>query len=313
MKIGFVMDPLDPINIDADTTFAIMHAALQRGHEIYHILLQDLAIEHDRAIARMHPCTVRRTHGDHYSMQEAVEWPLDALDVIFMRTDPPFDTDYLHATHILDLASAHGTLVLNNPRGLMAANEKLYALNFPDVIPTTLVTRQIPHIKSFVTQMGGKCIIKPIDGHGGEGIFMLRDDDRNLNAILETCTKHGTELVMCQRYIPEARFGDKRILLLHGEPLGALLRIPRDDDHRGNIHVGGSVAAATLTPRDLEIIASVRSKLVEDGLEFVGIDVLGTYLTEVNVTSPTGIQEMSRLDGVDYSDRVIAHMEHMRS
>ena len=191
----------------------------------------------------------------------------------------------------------------------MAANEKLYALRFPDVMPRTLVTRSAARIKEFLSELGGRCILKPIDGHGGAGIFMLEEGDRNVNAIIEVSTREGRDAVMCQAYVPEARDGDKRILLLDGEPLGAILRVPQEDDNRGNIHVGGTVARGELTERDRAIIAAVAPSLREDGLHFVGIDVLGDYLTEINVTSPTGIQEMTRLDGVDYPDRVIEWAE----
>ena len=313
MKIGFVMDPIEQVNIDADTTFAFMFAAAQRGHEIYYIPMQSIRVQARRVHALTTRCTVHREAHRHYEPLEASSWqPMGELDVVFMRKDPPFDVAYLHATHYLQLVEQEGTLVVNKPRGLQLANEKLFALNFPDALPQTIVSAQADHILDFVEQVGGKAILKPIDGHGGSGIFMLESQDRNNNAIIETMTRDGSEKVMCQAYIPAARKGDKRIILLDGVPLGGILRVPQEHDHRGNIHVGGTVERAELTPRDLEICAMVGPRLREEGLWFVGLDVIGDFLTEINVTSPTGIQEMSRLNGVDGAGEVIAWAESMR-
>jgi glutathione synthase len=306
MKMGFIMDPIELLNINADTTFALMLAAQEAGHELYYIKMQELEAHTSRVYAPMARCAVRRVAGDHYTLEAWEVTALDALDVVWMRKDPPFDLHYLHAVQLLDLVEQRGVLVVNRPRGLERANEKLYTLQFEDYTPQTLITRSKKSILQFLHDMGGKCILKPVDGHGGAGVMMLDVADRNLHAIIEVSSRDGAEQVICQRYVPEARAGDKRILLLNGEPLGAILRIPREDDNRGNIHVGGRVAQATLTARDREIAAAVGERLREDGLWFVGIDVLGDYLTEVNVTSPTGIQEMSRLDGVDYAARTIA-------
>ncbi len=314
MKIGFVMNPLAQVNIHADTTFALMDAAQKRGHALFTIdHLDAMAYEAGAPHAHMVPVTVQRVEGDHFNASAPSYGPMTQLDAVFMRTDPPFDITYLHATHYLSLLEAQGTLVLNRPRGLQGANEKLYTLNFPSLMPTTIVTRDRDRIRRFMVEQGGRCIVKPVDGHGGSGIFLVQEGDRNLNAILEVATGEGREQVMCQRYVPEARQGDKRILMLDGEPLGAILRVPREDDNRGNIHVGGTVQAGSLTARDREICALVGPKLREDGLFFVGLDVLGDYLTEVNVTSPTGIQEMSRLNGEDYADQVIAWIEAKRA
>lgn len=313
MKIGFVMDPIEQVNINADTTFAFMVAAAQRGHEIYYIPMQSLRVQSGRVHALLTPCAVRREVGRHYEPLAASSWePLGDMDVVFMRKDPPFDVAYLHATHYLQLVEQEGTLVVNKPRGLQLANEKLFALNFPDALPQTIVSAQADHILDFVSQVGGRAILKPIDGHGGEGIFMLESGNRNNNAIVETMTRSGREQVMCQAYIPEARAGDKRIIMLDGIALGGIMRVPQENDHRGNIHVGGTVQRADLTPRDMEICAMVGPRLREEGLWFVGLDVIGEYLTEINVTSPTGIQEMSRLNDVDGAGEVIAWAETMR-
>ncbi len=312
MRVAFVMDPIERVNVDADTSFALMLAAQERGHEVYHVAPEALEARGEQAWATWQRVELRRVQGDHATIGEPERVNLGEVDAVFVRTDPPFDVEYLHAAHLLELAQRAGATVLNDPRGLMAANEKLYALRFPQVMPDTLVTRSPARIKAFMAELGGSCIIKPIDGHGGAGIFMLSEGDRNLNAIIEASTREGRDAVMCQAYVPAAREGDKRILLLDGEPLGAILRVPQEDDNRGNIHVGGTVARAELTERDLEIVAAVAPSLRADGLAFVGIDVLGDYLTEINVTSPTGIQEMSRLDGVDYPGRVIAWIEAKR-
>jgi glutathione synthase len=225
-----------------------------------------------------------------------------------MRKDPPFDDTYLHATQLLELARGR-TVLVNDPRGLRDANEKLYALHFPAVTPPTLVTREAARIKAFVREHGGRAVIKPLDGAGGRGVFVLSADDKNTNAIIETSTDEGRRAAMVQRYIPEVRQGDRRILLLDGEPLGGILRVPADDEARSNIHVGGRVVQHALTARDREICATIAPRLRADGLAFVGIDVIGDYLTEVNVTSPTGIQELDRLDGQDATGRTVAWIE----
>ena len=309
MRIAFVMDPLEHVNVDADTTFAFMLAAKRRGHEVCYVRARDLSARGNEARTIARRCDVRPVQGDHFTLEAPVEGPLHDFDCVFMRKDPPFDDAYLYACQLLELAEERGTLVMNRPRGIMAANEKLYALKFPGAIPSTLVTKRPDDIKAFATEHGGRCIIKPLDGHGGEGVLLASHEDRNLNAILELTTKHGTEYLMCQEYLPAAREGDKRIIMLDGEPLGAILRVPRADENRGNIHVGGSVVKTELTARDRAICEEAGPRLREDGLWFVGLDVIGGYLTEVNVTSPTGIQEMSRLDEIDGSGQVIAWIE----
>lgn len=309
MKIGFVMDPLESVNIDADTTFAFMLAAQARGHEVYYLRQEDLAAEGDTAFGVMQACRVQRVAGAHYTLDAPAYTALHTLDAILMRKDPPFDINYLHAAHLLELAEEKGTFVLNKPNGLRAANEKLYALHFPELIPDTIVTHRAERVLEFLAAHDGRCIIKPVDGHGGAGIFLLEAGDKNLNALLEVSTDLGRRRIICQSYIPEIRQGDKRILVLNGEPLGAILRVPTEAEHRGNIHVGGRVQKVELTARDREICAQVGPRLRRDGIWFSGLDVIGDYLTEVNVTSPTGIQEMSRFDGVDGAGAVIEFVE----
>lgn len=302
---GFVMDPLDGIVLDEDTTFAFMLAARERGDDVYYIRPEDLSARGSEAWARVFPCDVRRKEGDHYDLGDPERVPLHELDAVWMRKDPPFDIDYLHDAHLLELAEEQGAFVLNKPTGLRVANEKLYALHFDEFLPDTLVTREISRIRAFMDDHGGRCVVKPIDGYAGSEVFVVDDEDRNKNALLEVMTDEGTERVICQAFVPEARQGDKRILMLDGEPMGGILRVPPEDDHRGNIHVGGTVEKTELTDRDRAICEAVGQRLSDDGLWFAGIDVIGGTLTEINVTSPTGIQEMSRLNGVDGSGRVV--------
>lgn len=312
MKMGFIMDPIEQVGIHADTTFAFMIASQARGHEVYYLRMQDMTFDHGEVYGVITPCTVRRVEGDHYTLGQPRYAPLRELDVIWMRKDPPFDIPYLHATHYLGLVEAQGTLVVNKPRGLQLANEKLFTLYFQDLMPKSVITRDAKRIVEVVDELGGQCILKPVDGHGGEGIFLLKKGDKNLKAIIEMMTKNGQEAVICQEYLPAIRQGDKRIIMLNGQPLGGILRVPKEDDNRGNIHVGGTVQKAELTPRDLEICAQVGPTLAKEGLWFVGLDVIGDHLTEINVTSPTGIQEMSRLNGIDGADMVIAWAEQQR-
>ena len=299
MKIGFVMDPVENVNVQEDTTFALMLAAQARGWEVYYIRPEDLSAEADEAWATIQRVELRRDPNDKASYGDRSYEPLHALDCLWMRKDPPFDTRYLYEANLLELAKQKGCLVVNEPRGLRAANEKLYSLHFPELIPQTVVTAKRERIKKFMEEQGGRCILKPLGGHGGEGIFVLDEDDRNLNALIEVSTEHETLPVMCQEYLPQARQGDKRVIMLDGKPLGAILRVPKAEEHRSNIHVGGTVEKTELTEKEQHICNVAGPRLVEDGLYFVGLDIIGESLTEVNVTSPTGIQEMSRLDGVD--------------
>jgi glutathione synthase len=226
-----------------------------------------------------------------------------------MRKDPPFDMGYFFATHLLGLVDPKRTLVLNDPAGLRDANEKLYALNFPEVIPASMVSSDIGRLKGFLDELGGEMIIKPLDGAGGAGVFHLHRRDRNLNALLEGATSNGTRLIMAQRYLPEVREGDKRLIVLDGEPLGGVLRVPSEEEHRGNIHVGGTCRQSEVSARDREICSVLAPRLRADGLYFVGLDIIGGWLTEINVTSPTGIQEIDALDGAHLEGTVIDFVE----
>jgi glutathione synthase len=312
MRFAFVMDPIDRILPDKDTTFMFMLEAGRRGHEVYYLLLDDLYVERTVPHGRVRRAEVRRPTSDdaaHHRLHEERTTRLDWFDAVFMRKDPPFDLTFFFATHVLGLIDPARTLVINRPSGLREANEKLYALNFPNVIPDSLVSHEPARLKTFMAELGGEMIVKPLDGAGGSGVFHVRQGDRNLNAILEASTLDGRRPIMAQRYLPEIRQGDKRIIVLDGEPLGAVLRVPREDETRGNIHVGGSVVRAPLTARDREICATLAPRLRADGLWFVGLDVIGDWVTEVNVTSPTGIQEINALDNVTLERPVIDFVE----
>src|SRR5579885_2233465 len=303
------MDPLENVLPDKDTTFAFMLESLARGHELYHLGLKDLFTLNNRVFGRARRCLVMRETPHFRFLDSGVDYPLEDFSAIFMRKDPPADAAYLYATMLLSLADRGRTFILNEPAGLREANEKLYALNFPDAIPPTLVTEDIARLKRFMAEQGGQMIVKPLDGHGGESVFLAAAADRNLNAILEAVTRFESRPIMAQRYLAEIRDGDKRLIVLDGEPLGCTLRVPRDDENRGNIHVGGNCVKAEVTARDRAICDMMRPRLKRDGLYFVGLDIIGTYLTEVNVTSPTGIQEIDRLDGVNLEARVIDFVE----
>ncbi len=308
-KFAFVMDPLENVLVDKDTSFVLMLESLKRGHRVYVLEQRELFARGPQVFARARRCEVMRA-GPHYRYLDAgAEYPLEAFNAIFMRKDPPADANYLYATMLLSLADSQRTFVLNHPAGLREANEKLYSLNFPEAIPPTIVTYEIPRLKQFMEEQGGEMIVKPLDGHGGEGVFHAHARDRNLNAILETVTRFETRPIMAQRYIPEIRHGDKRVIVLNGVPLGGTFRVPREDEHRGNIHVGGFCVKAELTARDREICRMIRPRFERDGLYFVGLDIIGDYVTEVNVTSPTGVQEINGLDGVKLEANVIDFVE----
>jgi glutathione synthase len=306
--MAFVMDPPETMNLDADTTFALALEAQGRGHRALYVDPADLGVDGARVRAIARPLALRRERGAHYELGEPRVVAFDdEVDVAFQRKDPPVDAAYVTATQILTLCRR--TRVLNRPEGILAANEKLYAMHFPEFMPETLVTRHIAELRDFMSKLGGEMVVKPLDGRGGEGVFHVNTADRNRNSILEQATSFGTRRAMAQRYLPEVERGDKRILLLEGEVLGALLRVPSPEELRANLHVGGRAVRAGVDDADRRIVERIGPRLRADGLFFVGIDVIGDRLTEINVTSPTGIQEMGRLDGVAYEARVIDRVE----
>lgn len=310
MQFVFVMDSLDRVAHDKDTTFAFIKSAQARGHECFHCLPKDLYVARGEAHAVTHPIEVLENFP--YIVIHKVAGPrhvsLADVAAVFIRKDPPFDQAYFYATLVLE--SARGkTLIINDPRGLRDANEKLYALHFPQWTPRTIVTAERDMIHEFVREVGGVAVIKPLDGAGGMGVMQVRTEDKNARAIVDMLTGEGQRLAMVQEFLPAVIEGDKRVLLLDGEPLGAILRVPRDDEIRSNIHVGGRVVPTELSAREADLVKSIAPRLHEDGLIFVGLDIIGGRLTEVNVTSPTGIQELGRFTGTQPSDRVIAWVE----
>ncbi len=311
MRMLFVMDPIHGVDIHHDSTFAIMLEAHNRGHEVSYCLPTDLRLEHGAPVGNVQRAALRAMKGDHVTLSPAESVPLRSLDLIFMRKDPPFDMEYIFATYLLEAAEPHA-VVVNRPASLRSHNEKLYALQFPEFCPDTLVSSDVVQIRAFQQRLGTAIVVKPLDGNGGEGIFVLAEGDPNLNVAVELSTRKGRRPVMAQRYLPEARLGDKRVLFVNGEVVGAINRVPKGADPRGNM-VRGAVAERTvLTPREQTMCAALGPRLVADGHLFVGIDVIGEHLTEVNVTSPTGIHEVNRLEGVAVERRVIDALEAAR-
>lgn len=304
----FIMDPIHAIAPDKDTTFALMLAAQRRGHQIFHCHVTDLSTEQGVPSARVYETTVQRG-VPHYSVVDTSLQPLDRFSAIFMRKDPPVDYDYLYATQILSFLERPLPILINHPQALRDYNEKLAALCFPELTPRTLISRDQQQLKAFLEQLGGQMVIKPLNGCGGNGVLLVRADDRNTNVLLEMSTGHGSSLIVAQEYLPAIRQGDKRILIVDGHPIGAILRVPQVNENRGNLHVGGACQPTELTERDHEIVRTIAPRLREAGLFFVGIDVIGAFLTEINVTSPTGIQELSHFDGQDHAGNVIELLE----
>jgi glutathione synthase len=308
MRHLFLIDPPARLLPRADTSIAFMREAARRGHQIWQAQIDDFgARDGGRPFAYATPVEVL-PGDDWYRLGERAGRYLDAHDVVWMRKDPPFDLRYVYCTHLLSLVRPP-TLVVNDPQALRDANEKLVTLRFPQLIPETIVTASIVELLAFRERMGGEMIVKPLGGAGGDGIFHLGDRDRNVRAILEMATRKESELLLAQRYVPEVREGDKRVILVEGEPKGALLRVPHDSESRANLHVGGTPTRTLLTPRDLEICGAVGPMLRAMGVVFAGIDIIGPYLTEVNLTSPTGIREIETLDGVTIERDVLDAVE----
>jgi glutathione synthase len=260
----------------------------------------------------MRTVTVRREVGRHFEVLDESVRAISSLDVLFLRKDPPVDVDFLHATQLVELCGkGRPPVYLNSPQGIRDANEKLFALNFPELMPETCVSRERSVLMEFILRHPGGTILKPIDGFGGKGIVFVSHGDRNTRSLLEMITDHGSESIIAQAYVPQSRQGDKRIILVDGEAVGAVLRVPSEDDHRGNMAAGGTPVKTTLTEREREICAKLKPKLLERGLLLVGIDVLGDYLTEVNVTSPTGLVEIDALDKTCVEAHVINLAERL--
>ncbi|CCG08033.1 glutathione synthase [Pararhodospirillum photometricum] len=303
LRVAIQMDPVATINIDGDSTFVLGLEAQKRGYPLWHYLPQALAFEDGRLTAWAHPVTFRRERGHHATLGTPVRLDLARdVDVILMRQDPPFDMAYITATHLLERIHPH-PLVVNDPASVRNAPEKLVATEFPDLMPPTLITADRHAIADF-RERHEDIILKPLFGNGGAGVFHLRPGDENLNALLDLFLARSPEPLMIQRYVPAVRQGDKRIILIEGEPVGAVNRVPAAGEARSNMHVGGRPEKTTLTAREREICAALGPRLRERGLVFVGIDVIGDFLTEINVTSPTGLQEINRFDDVVLEARV---------
>jgi len=296
LAVAIQMDPIEAIDIDADSTFALALEAEARGHALFHYLPSDLAFRDGRLFARARPLTVRREKGNHFTLGAAETIDLLTVDVVLMRQDPPFDMAYITATHLLEHIHPE-TLVVNDPFHVRNAPEKLFVTHFEGVLPPTLITSDRAEIDAFRREHKD-IIVKPLFGNGGADVFHIAPADENLGALIEMFTHKYREPIIVQRYLPEIRQGDKRIILVDGEPAGGVSRIPVAGDARANFHAGGSAQKTTLTAREREICEAIGPALRERGLVFVGIDVIGDYLTEINVTSPTGIQEINRLDGI---------------
>ncbi|NBC32067.1 MAG: glutathione synthase [Alphaproteobacteria bacterium] len=296
LTVAIQMDPIDRIDIGADSTFAMALEAQARGHSLHYYLPRDLVFRNGRVTAQASPLTVRPARGDHFTLGQTAMIDLAAMDVVLMRQDPPFDMAYITATHILEHIHPK-TLVVNDPAQVRNAPEKLFVTHFADLMPPTLIASDLAEIKAFRREYRD-IIVKPLFGNGGAGVFHLKPDDENLSTLLEMFTQLSREPVIVQQYLSEIRQGDKRILLVDGEPVGGVARIPQTGEARANFHAGGSAQQTTLTARDREICAAIGPALRDRGLIFVGIDVIGRYLTEINVTSPTGIHEINRLDGI---------------
>ena len=303
LAVAIQMDPIDTINIDADSTFALALEAQARGHALFHYLPEALKLHDGRLYARARPLDVFRHHGHHHRFGHFEELDLAGVDVILMRQDPPFDMAYITATHLLELLPDNGPLVVNDPAAVRNAPEKLFVLRFKELMPPTLLTRDRDAIRGFWKEHGD-IIVKPLFGNGGAGVFRLRPSDENLTALLEMYESIQREPVMVQRYLPEIRRGDKRIILVEGEAKGAVLRVPPEGEARANLHVGARPVKTELTTRDREICDAIGPTLRAQGLVFVGIDVIGGFLTEINVTSPTGIQEIARLEGIEIAPKI---------
>ena len=313
MKFAFIIDPISKLDPGHDTSVAIMEAAQILGHEVWITEIDRLSIVHGKAYAKLQSVQLKpvqlikglwQAESNWYHLQEDIFCPLEEFNAVFMRKDPPMDVPYLYATYILDFVNPEKTLLVNSPHSIRTANEKMYTFQFQSVMPETIVSLDKDVIRNFVDSKGAG-VIKPLGGKAGEGILFLETGDRNFNSLIEISTRQGKEPIMVQAYLPAAKEGDKRIILLNGKPIGAVNRIPTGKEFRGNMAVGGTVAKTEITAREKEICEIVAPKLLEDGLFFVGIDIIGGYLTEVNVTSPTGIREIDRFDNVCLGKQVI--------
>ena len=303
LRIAVQMDPIQDVDVDADTSFALMEEAQSRGYEMWVYPAENLSWFEGRVLARARPVRVKHVQGEHADLGDEVMLDLaEDIDVVLMRQDPPFDMAYQTAAHILEFLKGQ-TLVLNDPAWVRSSPEKILPLLYPDIIPPTLISRDLQAISEF-RETHPDTIIKPLYGNGGEGVFRLKPGDGNFKSLLEMFFARSREPIIAQAFLPAVSEGDKRILIIDGEPVGAINRVPLKGETRSNMHVGGRPEKIGLSARDLEICAAIGPLLREKGQIFVGIDVIGDYLTEINVTSPTGIQELERFDGTNVAEKI---------
>ena len=313
LKFGILMDPIGNITIHKDTTFAILLALQERQHKIYYMEPADIFLKNEQVLGSMRRLQVDDNPSDWFNLSESEIRPLNTLDILLMRKDPPFNMSYIYLTYLLELAEKHGLLIVNKPAGLRDANEKLFTIWFPQCTPRTLITSQKGILQQFIL-IQKEVIIKPLGAMTGESIFYLTVNDPNIPVIIEIMTAHGSELVMAQKFIPEIKFGDKRIILINGEPISyALARIPHQNDFRGNLARGAKGEGRKLTERDYWICKQVGPTLRKKGLLFVGLDIIGDYLTEINVTSPTGVRELKIQFNIDIADQFVVFLENKHS
>jgi len=311
IKTGVVMDPIVGIKPYKDSTFAMLLEAQRRGHLLHYMEPRDLHVKDGRVFARMQKIEVRDNYDDWFSLTQLGDLPLDDLDMVLMRQDPPFDMNYVYVTYMLELAERAGTLIINKPQSLRDANEKFFITHFPQCCVPMLISSQTARLREFVLQ-NGHCVVKPLDGMGGESVFQVSDSDLNLNVILETITQHEARPVMAQKYIDEISSGDKRILVVNGEPVPfALARYAGKGDFRGNLAKGGSSKGVPLSERDRWICSQVAPVLKEMGILFAGLDVIGDWLSEVNVTSPTCIRELDKEFGLNIAAQLFDTVEEI--
>ena len=305
-SLGVVMDPIQSIKYNKDTTLSLLLAAQRQGFKLFYMEQRHLFLQDGDPRAEVRPLTVFEDENNWYELGGASSVPLEELDVILMRKDPPFDAEFIYSTYILEAAERRGTLVVNKPQSLRDCNEKVFATQFPQCTPPLLVSRDQNRLKNFLAEHGD-VVFKPLDGMGGTSIFRVREGDQNLNVILETITKYGEEMIMAQKYLPEILTGDKRILVVDGEVVPySLARIPSEGEFRGNLAAGGYGVVQPLTDRDRWIAEQIAPTLIEKGLIFVGLDVIGDYLTEINVTSPTCVREIDDAQGTAIGDMLMA-------
>ena len=309
ISIGVIMDPINLINIKKDSSFAMMLEAQRRGHTLYYMLQSDMFVRSGIVYAKMYSLSVFDNPDKWYELDDRLERPLHELSTILMRKDPPFDMEYIYSTYLLELAEKKGCLIVNRPASIRSANEKLFTAWFPECSPETLVTKDMERIKAFHEELK-HIVVKPLDGMGGSMIFQIREGDTNKNVIIEAITQNGTQTIMAQRFLPEYKAGDKRILLINGEPFPhGLARIPAEGEGRGNLAAGASYKGVDLTEREYEICRIVGPTLKEMGLMFVGLDVIGDYLTEINVTSPTCIRELDTIYSANIAGLLMDEIE----